>query len=71
MWAKKELEELKGGHASGGGIMGGEREKEMRERRKARVLEELESTSTFLVGYKKMNDSVSSLFHYKALWCGC
>ena len=57
-WAKKELEELKSGHASGG-IIGNEREKDMRERRKARVLEELESTSTFLVGYKKMNDTVS------------
>ncbi|KAI0779486.1 hypothetical protein C8Q74DRAFT_694303 [Fomes fomentarius] len=56
-WAKKELEELKSGHASGG-IVSGEREKEMRERRKARVQEELESTSTFLVGYKKMNDAV-------------
>ena len=58
-WAKKELEELKSGHASGG-MINGEREKDMRERRKARVLEELESTSTFLVGYKKMNDTVSA-----------
>lgn len=57
-WAKKELEELKSGHASGG-IVSGEREKEMRERRKARVQEELERTITFLVGYKKMNDAVS------------
>ena len=57
-WAKKDLEELKSGHSSGG-IIGGEREKEMRERRKVRVHEELESTSTFLVGYKKMNDTVS------------
>ena len=57
-WAKKDLEELKSGHASGR-IIGGEREKEMRERRKARVLEELASTGTFLVGYRKMNDSVS------------
>ncbi|TFK92703.1 hypothetical protein K466DRAFT_581611 [Polyporus arcularius HHB13444] len=57
MWAKKELEELKSGHGSGG-MIGGEREKEMRERRKARVQEELQSTSTFLVGYKKMNDTM-------------
>ena len=57
VWAKKELEELKSGHSSGG-IISGEREKEIRERRKARVQEELESTGTFLVGYKKMNDSV-------------
>ncbi len=59
MWAKKELEELKNGHGSGG-MIGGEREKEMRERRKVRVQEELQSTSTFLVGYKKMNDTVRS-----------
>ncbi|KAI0633225.1 BRO1 domain-containing protein [Trametes polyzona] len=57
-WAKKELEELRGGHTSGG-MMDSDREKEMRERRKARVQEELESTSTFLVGYKKMNDTLS------------
>lgn len=60
IWAKKELEELKSGHASGG-MISGEREKEIRERRKARVQEELESTGTFLVGYKKMNDSVSAV----------
>ncbi|KAI0709557.1 hypothetical protein C8T65DRAFT_649107 [Cerioporus squamosus] len=57
MWAKRELEELKSGHSSGG-MIGGEREKEMRERRKVRVQEELQSTSTFLVGYKKMNDTM-------------
>ncbi|TBU31710.1 BRO1 domain-containing protein [Dichomitus squalens] len=57
-WAKRELEELKSGHSSGG-VLSGEREKEIRERRKARVQEELESTGTFLVGYKKMNDSIS------------
>lgn len=56
-WAKKELEELRSGHTAGG-MMDSDREKEMRERRKARVQEELESTSTFLVGYKRMNDTV-------------
>ncbi|KAI0335129.1 hypothetical protein GY45DRAFT_1241659 [Cubamyces sp. BRFM 1775] len=57
-WAKKELEELRSGHLSGG-VMDNDREKEMRERRKARVQEELESTNTFLVGYKRMNDTMS------------
>ncbi|KAH9892666.1 hypothetical protein C8Q73DRAFT_649444 [Cubamyces lactineus] len=57
-WAKKELEELRSGHLSGG-VMDNDREKVMRERRKARVQEELESTNTFLVGYKRMNDTMS------------
>ena len=65
IWAKKELEELKSGHGSGG-MISGEREKEIRERRKARVQEELESTGTFLVGYKKMNDSVSPVLVFPA-----
>ncbi|KAI0775815.1 hypothetical protein BD413DRAFT_531776 [Trametes elegans] len=59
VWAKKELEELRSGHSSGGMMPDGEREREMRERRKARVQEELESTNTFLVGYKRMNDTFS------------
>ncbi|KAI0675398.1 hypothetical protein C8Q78DRAFT_1012205 [Trametes maxima] len=58
VWAKKELEELRSGSSSGS-VMEGEREKDMRERRKARVQQELESTNTFLVGYKKMNDTLS------------
>ncbi|KAH9942358.1 uncharacterized protein BXZ73DRAFT_87964 [Epithele typhae] len=40
-------------------MIGSEREKDMRERRKARVQEELGSTNTFLVGYKRINDTVS------------
>jgi len=55
IWAKKDLEDLK----SGTGIMGTDREKEMRERRREKIIEELESVSTFLKGYKKMNDTVS------------
>ncbi|KAH9858455.1 hypothetical protein C2E23DRAFT_798664 [Lenzites betulinus] len=58
VWAKKQLEDLRSGHTAGG-MMDSDREKEMRERRKARVQEEIESTSTFLVGYKKMNDTLS------------
>ncbi|KAH9948929.1 hypothetical protein B0H21DRAFT_777518 [Amylocystis lapponica] len=54
-WAKKELEELK----SGGGVMGSDREKEMRERRRDRVVEELGSVSVFLKGYRRINDTVS------------
>ncbi|OBZ70941.1 pH-response regulator protein palC [Grifola frondosa] len=56
MWAKKDLEELRSGHMS---MMGGDREKEMRERRKVKVQEELQSATVFLQGYKKLNDSVS------------
>lgn len=54
-WAKKDLEDLKGGPH----VMGSDREKEMRERRKEKVATELESVSVFLKGYKKMNDTVS------------
>ena len=66
-WAKKELEELKGGGGSGAGAVaagvgiGSEREKEMRDERRTRVHAELESVGVFLKGYKRMNDSV----------CGC
>ncbi|KAI0373938.1 hypothetical protein BV20DRAFT_936502 [Pilatotrama ljubarskyi] len=56
-WAKKDLEELRSGHSSGG-MINSDREKEMRERRKARVQEELDSVNTFLVGYKRMNDTL-------------
>ncbi|KAH9935779.1 BRO1 domain-containing protein [Fomitopsis serialis] len=54
-WAKKELEDLRGGPH----VMGSDREKDMRERRKERVAEELESVSVFLKGYKNMNDTVA------------
>lgn len=54
-WAKKGLEDLK----SGSHVMGSDREKEMRERRKEKVVTDLESISVFLKGYKKMNDTVS------------
>ena len=54
-WAKKELEDLKGGTH----VMGSDREKDMRERRKEKVALELEGVSVFLKGYKKMNDTVS------------
>ncbi|PSS03311.1 hypothetical protein PHLCEN_2v4017 [Hermanssonia centrifuga] len=60
-WSKKELEDLKNGGSAGGmavGTMGTEREKEMREARKARVLGDLESVNVFFKGYKRMNDSI-------------
>ncbi|KAL4251427.1 pH-response regulator protein palC [Abortiporus biennis] len=56
-WAKKELEELKSGGLGHGGFLPIDREKEMRECRKARVQAELFSVSEFLKGYKRMNDS--------------
>ncbi|PCH36083.1 hypothetical protein WOLCODRAFT_140215 [Wolfiporia cocos MD-104 SS10] len=56
MWAKKELEELKSSHSS---VMGSDREKEMRERRREKVLEELEGVNVFLKGYQKINDTVA------------
>lgn len=58
-WAKKELEELKSG-GLGHGIGLSDRERVMREERRARVQIELESVNTFLTGYKRMNDSVTS-----------
>jgi len=54
-WAKKELEDLRGGPH----VMGSDRDKDMRERRKERVAEELVSVSVFLKGYKNMNDTVA------------
>lgn len=54
-WAKKELEELK----DGGRGLGIGREKEKKERRKDKVMEELESVTVFWTHYKKINDSVS------------
>ncbi|EKM54651.1 uncharacterized protein PHACADRAFT_175173 [Phanerochaete carnosa HHB-10118-sp] len=58
-WARQDLEELKGG-ASGvniGVVM--ERERDMREERKARVQAEADSVNVFLKGYKRMNDSMA------------
>ncbi|KAI0084890.1 hypothetical protein BDY19DRAFT_997290 [Irpex rosettiformis] len=59
MWSKKELEELKGGGSSSGLNIGSDREKMMRDARKARVHAELESVGVFLKGYKRMNDSMA------------
>lgn len=61
-WSKKELEDLKNGSSAGGVGIATDREKDMREARKARVQKELESVNVFLKGYKRMNDSVSSCF---------
>ena len=44
----------------GGVSVGSEREKVMREARRARVHDEMESVTVFLKGYRRMNDSVSS-----------
>ncbi|KAI0315227.1 hypothetical protein OF83DRAFT_1062492 [Amylostereum chailletii] len=55
LWAKKELEELKEGGKGGGKEEG----KEGRKERKGRLSEEIESASTFLRHYKKLNDSLS------------
>lgn len=60
-WAKKDLEDLK----SGIGVMGTDREKEMRERRRDKIVEELESVTVFLKGYQKINDTVSELNEYE------
>ncbi|KAI0684725.1 hypothetical protein BC835DRAFT_1388272 [Cytidiella melzeri] len=60
-WSKKELEDLKTGSCVGGLNMNimSDREKIMRDSRKARVQEELESVGMFLRGYKRMNDSMA------------
>ncbi|CAL1706477.1 unnamed protein product [Somion occarium] len=62
VWAKKELEELKSGGLGHGGVVGigtTDRERVMREARRARVQVELESVNVFLKGYKRMNDSLA------------
>lgn len=56
-WAKKDLDELKD---SGRGITISRRgEREMRDRLKVRVTDELESVKVFFKYYKKANDTVS------------
>lgn len=54
-WAKKELEELKGGKGIG---IGGKAEKEKKEKRKDKFVDELESTNVFWKHYTKVNDSL-------------
>lgn len=54
IWAKKELEEMKDGSK---GIGMGE-EKKKKERRRGKVVEELEKATVFLKHYQKLNDSV-------------
>lgn len=60
-WSKKELEDLKNGGGPIGAVGATDREKEMREVRKAKVNTELRSVGEFLKGYKNMNDSVSPM----------
>ncbi|KII92563.1 hypothetical protein PLICRDRAFT_134270 [Plicaturopsis crispa FD-325 SS-3] len=50
VWAKKELEALKGINISG--------QKETRERKKEKVAEELDAVNVFLKNYRKLNDSL-------------
>lgn len=54
-WAKKGLEDLK----DGGRGLGIGKDKDKKERRKDKVLEELETINVFWKHYKKVNDSVS------------
>ncbi|KAH8108008.1 hypothetical protein BXZ70DRAFT_903407 [Cristinia sonorae] len=61
-WTKKELEELKSGGLSHGGVAGigiTDREKDVKEARKATVIAEIGKVDTFLKGYKRMNDTVA------------
>ncbi|EGN99751.1 hypothetical protein SERLA73DRAFT_88380 [Serpula lacrymans var. lacrymans S7.3] len=55
IWAKKDLEDLK----DSGKSLGIGKEKEQKERKKQKVLEELENVNVFLKHYKKVNDSLS------------
>ncbi|TCD68285.1 hypothetical protein EIP91_011251 [Steccherinum ochraceum] len=62
VWANSELEELKSGSLSQGGVAAigfTDRERDIRESRKAKVIMELERTDTFLKGYKRLNDTVA------------
>ncbi|KAA1475171.1 hypothetical protein DENSPDRAFT_782930, partial [Dentipellis sp. KUC8613] len=56
-WAKRELEELAKGRGKEGG--GKDEGKVGRRERKGRVVEEVEAVGTFLVHYKKLNDSLA------------
>ena len=56
-WAKEGLEDLKDG---GRGVSLG-KAKEKKERRKGKVVDELESTDVFLKNYRRLNDTVSAL----------
>ncbi|KAH7919791.1 hypothetical protein BV22DRAFT_1099083 [Leucogyrophana mollusca] len=59
-WARKGLEELRGGGIGGGGSGGaGEGKGKGRGKGKGVVQEELESVSVFLAHYTKINDSLS------------
>jgi len=55
-WAKKELEQLKDG---GRGLSIGKDNKDKKERRKDKVMDELENVTVFWKHYKKVNDSLS------------
>jgi hypothetical protein len=60
VWAKKELEELKDGGKSRLGISS-EREREVKDKRKKTVLNELASVNAFLKHYRNVNDTVRLL----------
>lgn len=64
-WAKKDLEDLR----DRPGLSLG-KEKEKKERRRDKVIEELESVNVFWKHYKNMNDSVSSsiLHDFDSAW---
>ena len=55
-WAEKELEELKDGAK---GIHVGKGDREMKDRMKEKVNDELQKVTVFFKHYKKVNDSVS------------
>jgi len=57
-WAKQELADLKDTNGKSLSVNASDREKEMREWRKARLAQETECVAAFLKGYQKMNDSV-------------
>ena len=60
-WARKELDELKGGSSGQGGVVGigiTDREKDIRDTRRTNVLTEITKVDTFLKGYKRVNDTV-------------
>jgi hypothetical protein len=59
-WSKNELDELKGSGMNIGVVT--DREKDMKDARKARVQVEIESVGVFLKGYKRMNDTVRSRY---------
>ncbi|KAF9010615.1 hypothetical protein BDQ17DRAFT_933061 [Cyathus striatus] len=57
-WAKKDLEDMREGKISGAALTRGDKEKDIRGKRRDKINQELETVTVFLKHYKRMNDSL-------------